>query len=93
MVAVGEVWGGGAIGRSSVGRMGIPFKRLDELCGCEGVVVETVECPFMGGCSLYFKKSLSPCLGKGLAQGDMFVVICCIPEAHFRDRNAVQRAQ
>lgn len=49
--------------KSSVGRMGIPFKRFDELCGCEGVT-GAVECPFMGGCSLYFKKSLSPCLGR-----------------------------
>jgi len=31
MVAVGEVWGGGAIGRSSVGNMGMPFSRFDEL--------------------------------------------------------------
>ena len=52
------------MGKSSVGCMGIPFRRFDELCGCEGIVTETVECPFMGGCSLYFKKSLSPCLDK-----------------------------
>ena len=52
------------MGRSSVGRISIPFRRFEELCGCEGVVTGAVECPFMGGCSLYFKKSLSPCLEK-----------------------------
>lgn len=50
------------MGKSSVGMIGTPFKRFDELCSCEGIVTETVECPFMGGCSPYFKKSLSPCL-------------------------------
>lgn len=29
--------------RSSVGRMGTPFKRLDELCGCVVVVIGAVE--------------------------------------------------
>lgn len=63
------------MGKSSVDRMGIPFKRFDELCGCEGVVTEAVECPFIGGCSLYFKKSLSPCLGESRsALGDMLLI-------------------
>ena len=62
MVAVGEVGGGGAMGKSSVGSMGTPFKRFDELCGWEEVVTGAVECPFIGGCSLYFRKSLSPYL-------------------------------
>lgn len=37
------------IGRSSVGRMGKPLSRLEELCGCEVVGAETFEWPFMGG--------------------------------------------
>ena len=78
------------MGRSSVGRMGIPFKRFDDLCGCDGVVSETVECPFIGGCSLYFKKSLSPCLNrKGSGLVDTLLIKRCIPEAHFCNRNAV----
>ena len=52
------------MGKSSVGRMGIPFKRFEELCGCEGLAMGAVECPFIGGCWLYFKKSLSPCLDR-----------------------------
>ena len=78
------------MGISSVGRMGKPFKRFDELCGCDGVVSEIVECPFIGGCSLYFKKSLSPCLDRswsGLV--DTVLINYCIPEAHFCKRNAV----
>lgn len=82
------------MGKSSVGKMGIPFKRFDELCGCEGVVTGAVECPFMGGCSLYFKKSLSPCLDRrGSALGDTLLIKQSIPEAHFCNRNAIQRAQ
>ncbi len=82
------------MGKLSVGAMGTPFRRFDELCGCEGVVCDTVECPFMGGCSLYFKKSLSPCLyGGGSTLRKTLLSKCYILEAHFRDRNAVQRAQ
>ena len=78
------------MGKSSVGRIGIPFKRFDELCGCEGTVTETVECPFMGGCSLYFKKSLSPCLdGRGSALRDTLLITCHIPKSHSSNRNAV----
>ena len=74
--------------------MGMPFKRFDELCGCEGIVTETVECPFMGGCSLYFKKSLSPCLDRSdSALTDTLQINYCIPEAHFCDRNAIKRVQ
>lgn len=94
MVVVEEVWGRGAMGMSSVGRIGIPFKRFDELCGCEGVETGAVECPFIGVCSLYFKKSLSPCLGRNRsALNDTLLANFCIPEAHFRDGNAAQRAQ
>jgi len=62
MVAVEDVCGGGAMGRSSVGRIGRPFSRLDELYGCEGVGREKVEWPFMGGCSEYLMNNLSPWL-------------------------------
>lgn len=78
------------MGRSSVGRMGIPFKRFDDLCGCDGIVSDTVECPFIAGCSLYFKKSLSPCLDRsrsGLV--DTLLITYFIPKAHFCNRNAV----
>lgn len=68
------------MGKSSVGRMGIPFKRFDELCGCEGLVTGAVECPFIGGCSLYFKKSLSPCLDRNRsALDDKLLKDFCIP--------------
>lgn len=78
------------MGKSSVGKIGIPFRRFDELCGCKGVVIGAVECPFIGGCSLYFKKSLSPCLGRNrLALGDLLLEKQSIPEAHFCNRNAI----
>ena len=94
MVAVGEVWGGGAMGKSSVGRMGMPFKRFDELWGCEGMATGAVECPFIGGCSLYFKKSLSPCLDiSGSVLGDTLRMRFPIPKAYFGYRNAIQSAQ
>lgn len=81
------------MGKSSVGRMGTPFKRFDELCGCEGVVEGAAECPFIGGCSPYFKKSLSPCLSVDeSALGDTLLKEHCIPEAHFCNRNTFQRA-
>ena len=50
------------MGRSSEGRMGSPFSRFDELCGCVDVCAGAVECPFMGGWSEYLTYSLSPCL-------------------------------
>lgn len=82
------------MGKSSVGRIGTPFKRFDELCGCEGIISGAVECPFIGGCSLYFKKSLSPCLYQsGSALGGTLLKHCCIPEAHFCNGNTVQRVQ
>lgn len=63
------------MGKSSIGWMGIPFNRFDELCGCEGIVTETVVCPFIGGCSLYFKNSLSPCLNRSeLALSDTLLI-------------------
>lgn len=62
MVVVGDVCGRGVIGRSSVGRIGCPFSRLDELCGCEEVGRATVEWPFIGGCSEYLMNNLSPWL-------------------------------
>ena len=80
--------------KSSVGRIGTTFKRFDELCCCEGRVIGAVECPFIGACSLYFKKSLSPCLDK--ADQHWARHACdelCIPEAHSRNRNAVQSVQ
>ena len=60
MVDVGDVRGGGAMERSSVGSIGRPFRRLDEMYGWEAVGIGTVEWPFMGGCSLYLMNSLSP---------------------------------
>lgn len=62
MVAVENVCKGGAIGRSSVGEIGRPFSRLDELCRCEDVGRETVEWPFIGGCWEYLMNNLSPWL-------------------------------
>ena len=82
------------MGKFTVGEMDAPFKRFDELCGCEGIVTETVECPFMGGCSLYFRKSLSPCLHQnGSALGNRILTDNCIPQAHFCNRNAIQSSQ
>lgn len=60
MVDVGDVRGGGAMGRSSVGSTGRPFRRLDEMYGWEAAWIGTVEWPFMGGCSLYLMNNLSP---------------------------------
>lgn len=60
MVVDGDSCGSAVIGTSSVGRIGWPFSRLEELCGCEEVGRATVEWPFMGGCSEYLMNSLSP---------------------------------
>lgn len=57
-----EVGRGTMLGGSWLDKMGMPFSLLDELNGCNDVVAESDACPFKGGCSVYFRNSLSPCL-------------------------------
>lgn len=50
------------LGVSCVAMIGTPFNLFDELNGCDGVFAESSACPFKGGCSVYFRNNLSPCL-------------------------------
>ena len=57
--------GSGSIGRSSVGRIGLPFNRFVDDMGCEGMEIAALPfaAPFVtSSCDLYAMKIRSPCL-------------------------------